>query len=90
VDGIPGRGSGGGGTLDAAEGGGGSPEATRSRAPAVGLGWDLAEKIEERTGNRFGGKRGGQLGRSGRAAAARGSGVPASPRGCGEMRPREK
>jgi hypothetical protein len=74
----------------AAEGGGGSPEAMRSRTPAVGLGRDLAEKIEERTGNRFGGKRGGQLGRSVRAAAARGSGVPASPRGCGETRLRGK
>jgi hypothetical protein len=88
--GIPSRGSGGGERLNAAAGGGGSPETTRSRASAVGLGWDQAEKIEERTGNHFGGKRGGQLGRGGRAAAARGSGVPTSPRGCGETRPREK
>jgi hypothetical protein len=76
--------------LDAAEGGGSSSEATRSHTPIVGLGRNLAEKIEERTGNRFGGKGGGQLGRSGRAAAACGSGVPASPRGCGETRSREK
>jgi hypothetical protein len=54
--------------------GGASPEDMRSGGPVSGLERDQAEEIGGRTGNYLGGKRAGQLGHGGRAAASRDSG----------------
>jgi hypothetical protein len=48
------------------------------------------KEYEGSTRNRPRGFGDGQIGRSGRAAAADGSGAPVSPRGSGKARPREK
>jgi hypothetical protein len=83
-------GSSGGRTLGAAEGDGSSPEAMRLDASGLDSGYGWHGERERSTGNRPMGFRDGQIGRSGRAAAADSSGAPVSPRGSEKARPREK
>jgi hypothetical protein len=76
--------------LGVAEGDGSSLEAKRLGASGLDSGYGWHGEREGGTGNRPRGFGDGQIGRSGRAAAAGGSEAPVSPRGSGNARPREE